>query len=398
MLSRRRSWAVALCAMLLMTVSYTDRQTLAALAPSVTPALHLDEAMYGWLTSAFSIAYLFATPLSGWWIDRFGARRGLVASILAWSAIAALHAVVPNFGVLFALRMALGLAEGPSFPGSTQTMQRILAPDDRSRGYGLVFSGSMIGAMIAPPLASWLSNVAGWRVAFLTGAAIGLVWLPAWMLLTWRGDARTQLDVPPRDATPAPRPPFLALVRHPMMIRALVAIFAIAPALNLVLSWGAKILVAQYRLAQGQVGHYLWLPPLCLDAGAIAFGDLLARTRRPRLLFAIAALLATTVALVPSQATPWLMAQVGGVVLIGGGGIYTLVTADLLGRLPAQAASSAAGIVASAQSLAIVITAPICGRLVDHYGDYRITSIGLAAWIVPGALVWLVWPPRELAA
>ncbi|MGE5181371.1 MAG: MFS transporter [Acidobacteriota bacterium] len=397
MLPRRRAWGIAVVAMLTMTVSYADRQTLAALAPSVTKALHIDEAMYGWLTSAFSIAYLFATPLAGWWIDRVGARRGLVASILGWSLIAALHAIVPSFGVLFALRLALGIAEGPSFPGSAQTMQRVLAPGDRARGYGLVFSGSMIGAMIAPPLASWLSDEAGWRVAFLTGAAIGLVWLPAWILLTWRGDARAQLDVPPPDATPAPRPPFLDLVRHPMMIRALCAIFAVAPGMNLVMSWGAKILVQQYGLAQGDIGHYLWLPPLALDAGALAFGDLLARTRRARTLLGAGALLVAAVALIPWQATPWQMAEIGSVVLIGGGGVYTVVTADALGRLPSQAVSSAGGIIACAQSLAIIITSPIVGRLVDHYGDYQVTSIGLAAWVVPGALAWLVWPPRELA-
>lgn len=398
MLDRRRSWAIAVCAMLTMTVSYSDRQTLAALAPSVTPALHLDEEMYGWLTSAFSIAYLFATPLSGWWIDRIGARRGLVASILAWSTISALHAVVPSFGVLFALRMALGVAEGPSFPGSTQTMQRVLPPNDRSRGYGLVFSGSLFGAMIAPPLASWLSDLAGWRLAFLASALVGLAWLPAWILLTWRDPARAQLDVPPADAPRAPRPPFFDLVRHPMMIRGLLGIFAVAPSLNFVISWGAKILVKQYRLTQGEVGHYLWLPPLCLDVGAIAFGDLLARTRRPRFLVACGALLVMSVAMMPWPATPWRMVEVAGVVMLGGGAVYTTVTADLLGRLPAQAVSSAGGIVACAQSLSVIITSPIIGRLVDHYGDYDVTSLGLAGWVVPAALAWLVWPPRELVA
>src|SRR5215212_8817730 len=102
------AWQVAIVATLTMTVSYVDRQTLAVLAPSVTKALNISNEAYGWLGSAFSIAYLFGTPLSGWWIDRIGARRGLVASVLAWSAVAALHAVVPGFGMLFALRLALG--------------------------------------------------------------------------------------------------------------------------------------------------------------------------------------------------------------------------------------------------------------------------------------------------
>src|SRR5258708_33701096 len=109
-----------------MAISYVDRQTLAVLAPTVTKALHIDDAQYGWLASAFSIAYLVAAPIAGKVIGVVGARRGLLAAVLAWSLVAALHAVVPGFGVLFALRIALGGAGSPSFPGATQTVQRAL--------------------------------------------------------------------------------------------------------------------------------------------------------------------------------------------------------------------------------------------------------------------------------
>ncbi|MBC7978736.1 MAG: MFS transporter, partial [Myxococcales bacterium] len=61
-------------------MSYVDRMTLAVLAPAVTKALDISDEAYGWLGSAFSMAYLFGTPFAGWWIDRAGARRGLVAS------------------------------------------------------------------------------------------------------------------------------------------------------------------------------------------------------------------------------------------------------------------------------------------------------------------------------
>ena len=57
MLSRRMAWMVALVATFTMTVSYVDRQTLAVLAPDVTKALGIDNESYGWLQSAFSIAW-----------------------------------------------------------------------------------------------------------------------------------------------------------------------------------------------------------------------------------------------------------------------------------------------------------------------------------------------------
>ena len=111
---------------------------------------------------------------------------GLVGSILVWTTVAALHAVVPGFGILFALRIALGVAEGPSFPGAAQTMQRILPAAERERGFGVLFTGSSIGGMIAPPLASFLFGIAGWRLAFVGTALVGLVWIPLWIAITSR--------------------------------------------------------------------------------------------------------------------------------------------------------------------------------------------------------------------
>src|SRR5262245_59034781 len=143
----RLAWAIALTATFTMSVSYFDRQTLSALAPTVTKALTIDETHYGLLVSPFSIAYLVGAPLAGRLVDRIGARRGLLGAVLFWSVVAALHSLVPRFmvlfalsgfTVLFALRIGLGLAEAPSFPGAAQTVQRALPAAERARGLGIL--------------------------------------------------------------------------------------------------------------------------------------------------------------------------------------------------------------------------------------------------------------------
>src|SRR5262249_1898877 len=153
-LSGFRSWALALTATATMAVSYVDRQTLAVLAPTVTRELGISETGYADLLSAFAIAYLLGAPLPGWLLDAIGARKGLLAAGVAWSGVAALPALVPSYGVLFALRIALGLTEAPSFPGAAQTVQRALPARKRSTGFGILFTGSSFGAMLAPPIAT----------------------------------------------------------------------------------------------------------------------------------------------------------------------------------------------------------------------------------------------------
>jgi ACS family hexuronate transporter-like MFS transporter len=398
MLERRIAWLVAITATLTMTVSYIDRATLAALAPSVTKALDISETGYGWLTAMFSVAYLISTPLAGRWIDQIGARRGLVGSVVVWSSIGALHAVAPGFGVLLALRFALGIAEGPGFPGAAQTMQRVLPPADRPRGFGMLFMGSSIGIMLVPPLASLIYREAGWRVAFLVTAGAGALWVPLWIAVTGRRDVRAVLDRQP--AAPGPRPTLRALATHPLIVRALIAIFAVAPAIGFISAWGAKYLHTTFGIEQGDVGGYLWLPPLALDAGALLFGDLAARLPRapgesPRVLYAIGATLAASVAVMPWCATAWQAIAVGGLGMAGGGALYTLVTADLLPRMPAEVVSFAGGTIAGAQSLSLIIANPLIGATVDRVHDYTAVCVGLGLWVIPGSVVWMLWRPAH---
>ena len=383
-----------------MTVSYIDRATLAVLAPSVTKALDISDTEYGWLTAAFSVAYLIATPLAGWWIDRAGARRGLVGSVLVWSTVAALHALAPGLGLLFALRIALGIAEGPSFPGAAQTMQRVLPPAERARGFGVLFTGSSIGGMLVPPLAGWLYGIAGWRVAFLGTATFGLLWVPLWIALTRRPDVRAVIDRADPTAPTDERATFRDLIRSPIVIRGLIAILAVAPVVGFLQAWGAKYLVRTFDVTQASVGHYLWLPPLLLDAGALTFGDLSSRQVRapgvpPRTLYLIATLLAASMALVPFAATPWEGMTYAGLAMAGGGAIYTLVTSDLLGRMPPGSVSFAGGILAGAQSLALIVVSPLIGRAVEQSGSYDAVAIVLGLWVIPGSLIWMFWRVPE---
>jgi MFS transporter, ACS family, hexuronate transporter len=407
-LSRRQAWALTLVATLTMAISYIDRQTLAVLAPTVTAALGISEVSYGWLASAFSIAYLVGAPLAGRLIDRVGARRGLPAAVLVWTAVAAAHAVVPGFGALFALRIALGLAEAPSFPAAAQTVHRALPPAERSRGLGVLFTGSSIGAMVAPKLATTLQAAFDWRFAFLGSALAGLVWLPIWLTLTSSPAARAALD---RDDTEARAQSAGRLGARlwidPAVLRAVGIVLASAPAIAFVLIWGSKYLVSRHGVHQRDVGNYLWLPPLLFDLGAIAFGDLATRRQRARaatgddgsphrFLMATAALLASSLALVPLANTAWSAVAIEAISMAGGGGLYALATADMMGRVSPAAVSQSGGITAAAQSLTHIVIHPLIGRHLDESGSYTAVLVALGAWVLPFSALWIIHTPPPL--
>jgi MFS transporter, ACS family, hexuronate transporter len=391
MLSRPVAWSMAIAATLTMTVSYFDRATLNILAPAVTAELGVSDTAYGWLSAAFSIAYLIATPLAGWWIDGFGARRGLLISVVVWSLIAAAHALVPGVAALFALRIALGLAEGPSFPGATQTIARTIPPGSRARAFGLLFTGSSVGAMLAPLAASWFYEHGGWRLAFVGTAALGMLWVPIWLALTHRREVRAHLDRRPEEqARSLGRRAALRLAATPALVCAMIAVFAVTPAIGFVGMWAAKFLVHAFGVAQGDLGDYLWLPALAFDGGALLFGDLAARGRIPlRALFVLAAVLAIALAALPWAASPWAAVGIAGVAMVGNGGMFTLITAHALQQIEADRVSLAGGILAGGQSLALIASGPLIGWARERLGGYDEIAIALVCWLVPGVVVWL---------
>ncbi|HEX3770098.1 MAG TPA: MFS transporter [Polyangiaceae bacterium] len=400
-LRRGEVWALSAATTFAMSISYVDRQTLSVLAPTITKALHISDAAYGWLGSGFSIAYLIGGPFAGVWIDRVGARRGLLAGLVLWSAVAALHALVPGFAVLFALRLALGLAESPTFPGGVQAIQRGLAPADRARGMSLLFVGMSLGGMLAPPIAIGVATRFGWRAAFLGTALLAAIWVPCWLAVTAGAATREALD----DAsTDGPRPTMLAVAAHPAVMRGVAGLLAIVPASAFALAWESKYYVRQFGLTQAALVPYLMASAVAYDLGAIAFGDLAARRARrrgddsaPRSLVAVGAACAavglTGLAIAPDArvAVACFLSSA-----IGRGAVVTLCNTDALARVPRSAVSAAGGVIASVQSLGAIVVNPAVGHAVQGYG-YPPALFVLAAWTVPCAAAWLLWPASRVS-
>jgi ACS family hexuronate transporter-like MFS transporter len=436
-----QAWAVALCATLVMTVSYVDRQTMAAIAPTLTRALRIDEARYGLLTSAFSISYLLGAPIAGALIDRVGARRGLPLAVVAWSCVAALHALAPGFAVLFLLRVGLGAAEAPSFPGAAQAVRRVLPRRVRATGVGLLFTGSSVGAAMVAPIAVRLNARLGWAATFVGVALVGAAWVPAWLAITRSPRVRALLDHPRDDpppghatlpagalpaagalsgagalsaaatlsaAEPAAAPAqerAFAVLRLPAVLRASLLVLCVAPAAMFLFNWMAKYLVALGEPLDA-LAVYLWAPPLALDLGAVGLGMVASRRDRAapagevgerRDLVALAALCVLALA-----GGPWVTRPVAATLLccvgaLGAGGVYSLVTSDMLARVDVRRASVASGTTAAAQSLAFIVAAPLVGQVLARAHSYGLVLVALGLAVVPGALAWIVWPMRESA-
>ncbi len=406
-MTRVRAWLVAVVCTLAMTVSYVDRQVLAALGPTVRTKLDFDATHFGWLTSAFAFAYLVFAPISGAVVDRVGTRRGLVVAVLVWSVVAAAQGAALAFPMLFALRMLLGAAESPAFPSAARTVRSVLPERDRSAGFGLLFTGSSLGAMVAGPLAIWLNVHVGWRGAFLVAAALGTLWVPVFLLATRHPATRALLEAVDHahDTEGARRtvPSRWAILRQREVLRAALLVVGSAPAVMLVLNWFPQILDKTFHVVQDAQARYVWAPPAAFDLGAVGFGLVASlRDRRSaggisdkRALVGIGAFLMVALALVPRVSSPAVATLLCAIGLTGGGAVYTLLTSEMLARVDRSMTATAGGMTAAAQSIAQIVTAPLVGRSVDRTGSYTHSLVVLGLLALPFTVVWIAAQRRR---
>lgn len=177
---RWRIVALLFCAT---TINYIDRQVLAQLKPYLTDDLGITESQYGFVVSAFQAAYAIGMLAAGRIIDKYGTRLSYALSISIWSLAGCLHAAAMGFYSLAGSRFLLAIGESGNFPAAIKIVAEWFPKKDRAFATGIFNSGSNIGAIVAPPLVTFLAIEYGWRMAFLVTGGLGFIWLVFWLSL-----------------------------------------------------------------------------------------------------------------------------------------------------------------------------------------------------------------------
>lgn len=188
---RGPSWKWWVCGMLLLatTVNYMDRLTLNQLATPIKDEFRLGAPQYGQIESAFGIAFALGAILMGWLADRVSVRWLYPAAVIVWSMAGFATGFVQSFAALVACRFVLGLAEAGNWSCALRTTQRILQPQERTLGNGILQSGAALGAVLTPILVLFLcADGRTWRPAFLVVGTLGIVWAAGWLRVVRSGD------------------------------------------------------------------------------------------------------------------------------------------------------------------------------------------------------------------
>lgn len=353
-------------------LNYLDRSLMAALAPTLKTTFHLDNTQYGWILSAFSLAYAFTAPLAGVFIDRVGLNMGAMIAVSAFSLTGAATGLAVSFRALLGIRTAFGVSAAAGIPLFGKANAVYMEPSETALGMAMNQVGISMGGALAPLIVAALaaSNY-GWRTSFVLCGALGFVWVPLWWFISKK--------MPPKNMAPAESgaASLKELLRDKRVWGLAFATVFIMSLYTLWTNWTTIYFVHDWNMtAEEANAHFAWMPPVFgvmggFFGGWLAFRSIRAGTEvvaaKLKVSWLSAALLLVTAAIpmMPSRglaAAAVSMSFFWSVCLTTN--LYTLPI-DLFG--PRRAGFGIA-VLTFAYGLMQAFFSPLIGGMVDHFG------------------------------
>src|SRR6478609_10540498 len=148
----KTKWLMISFAFIATVLNYLDRLAFTYLTASGPLRELIPDDAFGYIATAFFVAYMLSNAVSGFVIDKVGTRVGYSLSMTFWTTAGLLHAfaIAPiQFGIL---RFLLGVGEAGNWPAAIKLTREWFPPHQRSIATGIFNSGGAVGAIVAPLL------------------------------------------------------------------------------------------------------------------------------------------------------------------------------------------------------------------------------------------------------
>ena len=144
-----------------------DTGVVGALAPQLERSLHIGNLDVGLMVTISALAAAAGMLPIGWATDRWCRTRMLVISITIWGIAEGVSAAAVSFLMLLLVRLALGALTATTGPTVASLTGDLFPAGERSRIYGFILTGELLGAGLGLTVAGLVAEVANWRLAFL---------------------------------------------------------------------------------------------------------------------------------------------------------------------------------------------------------------------------------------
>ncbi len=380
----KRRWFIVAIIFLAIVFNYVDRQIVSVLKPVLKAEFSLDDGGYAAILNVFTICYAIMYPVTGWMVDRFGARLVMFFGIITWSIACIGGGLSRTIGQFGFFRGLLGAAEPTNFPAQLKVITVWFPGKLRATANSLCVAGSSIGAIIAPPVIAWLALTYNWQTAFIAMGAIGILIALLWKLIYRDPPVEVTTDT---EASTVPGGPastaafeWKQLWRTRSLWGILLIRFVSDPVWYFCLFWLPGYLQENSGLSLAQVGMFGWIPFLFADLGAIgtsAWSDKLVRKgyeplkARKKMLTTVA-FFSPLCILTPYLGSAWATLAVFSIVAIACLSWLFTVSVVVAESFPVKNVASVLGIAGGFGALGAVLFNYFVGQFIGKLGAEKI--------------------------
>ncbi|MDH0362963.1 MFS transporter [Comamonas aquatica] len=358
------------------------------LLPVIAEGVQVSIPTAGMLVSAYAIGVMLGAPVMTLLFSRWGRRKALVALMLIFTVGNLLSALAPGYTSLLLSRLITSLNHGAFFGIGAVVAASVVPKDKQASAIAAMFMGLTVANIGGVPVATWVGQQLGWRLAFGGTAVLGLITMAALWLALPAGEA-------------GPRPNVrreLAVLVQPSVLLAMGTTVLGSGAMFALYTYVAPVLTELTQASPGFVALALVLIGVGFTLGN-SLGGRLADWSLDGATLLILATLALTMAVLPLL----LMTQLGaaiGLVVWGAAafGIVPPVQMRVM-QAAAQAPSLASSVNVGAFNLGNALGAALGGLVISLGWGYAAVPLVGAALAASGlGLAWLGRRDRSPAA
>jgi EmrB/QacA subfamily drug resistance transporter len=135
-----------------------------------------------WVATGYLLALSMVIPLTGWAIERFGARTLWFAALGLFLGGSVLSGAAWSAGSLIAFRVIQGIGGGIILPVGQTMLARAAGPQRMGRVMSVVAVPALLGPVLGPVIGGLIIDAISWRWIFYVNVPVGAVAL----LAAWR--------------------------------------------------------------------------------------------------------------------------------------------------------------------------------------------------------------------
>jgi DHA1 family inner membrane transport protein len=203
------------------------------LLPVIADGLKVSIPRAGLLVSGYALGVLFGAPLLTLPTGHLNRKTLLVALMGLFTIGNMLSALAPSYSVLLLARIVTSLCHGSFFGVGSVVAGKLAGPGKQAGAVAAMFSGLTIANIGGVPLAAWVGQHIGWRMAFAGIGGFGLIAMAALLLALPSQPSEGEVHIGRELAVLRRRPVLLALATTALGSSAMFTVFTyIAPILQ----------------------------------------------------------------------------------------------------------------------------------------------------------------------